>query len=62
MDKQEAKRRELIELGKEEAAEENEIRLKYGGKTKGQDTFARELLPLREKYKAKYIAICEKYK
>ena len=62
MDKQEAKRRELLELGKEEVAEEKKIRLKYGGKTKGQDTFQRELLPLREKYKAKYIAICEKYK
>ena len=62
MDKQEAKRRELLELGKEEVAEENEIRLKYGVKTKGQDTLERELLPLREKYKAKYIAICEKYK
>ena len=62
MDKQEAKRRELLELGKEESAEEKEIRLKYGGKTIGQDTLERELLPLREKYKAKYIAICEKDK
>ena len=62
MDKQEAKRSELIELGKEEVDEEKEIRLKYGGKTRGQDTLERELLPLREKYKAKYIAICEKYK
>ena len=67
MDKQEAKRRELLELGKEEAAEEREIRRKhgcfeFGYKPKGQDTFSRELLALRPKYKAKYIAICEKYK
>lgn len=66
MDKQEAKRRELLELGKEQSEEEKEIRRKHGClepiyKPKGFVDFP-EMVELTAKYKAKYIAICEKYK
>ncbi|MGN0688033.1 MAG: hypothetical protein ACI4KA_08015 [Oscillospiraceae bacterium] len=66
MDKQEAKRQELLELGKEQSAEEREIWRKHGCldpeyKPKGFIDFP-EMIELTAKYKAKYIAICEKYK
>lgn len=60
MDKQEAKQQELLDLGKQCAAEAKEIRKKYG-KTRGQREIP-ELLELDKSYKEKYLAICEKYK
>ncbi len=66
MDKNEEKIRELRELDKERIAEEKEILKKYGClepgfKPKGFRDYP-EIIALRPKYKAKYIAICEKYK